>query len=240
MEELLLAAAICLLIGSSAFLYYYPIVTLLALAATFTVSIRWWQKKKLSLAHQENINKRIEKIKTHPEIDQVYIPNFEQTLQSHLTQLKKHLQDNEQDVILDLMQDLEITLQNGVYSNKDKVLAMLDDYVNTNHRVIHSEIKIAKEKINGISDEHSKSMQTEILDSLLEKQKLYQNNKQQIIHYYSQVKSILLQIDNLKLKSSKIAEGDQLVIDFKSDLSKTISQFDDANEVLDEIAKLNQ
>jgi hypothetical protein len=240
MEELLLAAAICLLIGSSAFLYYYPIITLIGLAATFGVSIRWWQKKKLSLANQDAINQRIEKIRAHPEIDLVYIPDFEQTLQSNLDQLKKHLQDNDQDVILDLIQDLDMTLENSIYSNKDKVISMLDDYINTNHRVISSEIRITTEKLENIKDPHSKAMQSEILTSLQQKQNLYQNNKKQVIHYYSQVKSILLQIENLKLKSSNIAEGDQLAIDFKSDLSKTISQFDDANEVLDEIAKLNK
>ncbi|MCJ8347701.1 hypothetical protein MJH12_19360, partial [bacterium] len=240
MEELLLAAAICLLLGSSVFLYYYPIITILALAGTFGVSIHWWQNKKLLLAKKDRINQRLEKVRNHPEIEHVFIPDFEDKLASNLKDLENQLKQNDHDAVLEMVQDLSYTLQSDILTHKDQVISMLDTYINTNHRVINSEIKITKEKIDSNIDEHSVKMHQEILNSLLEKQNLFQNNKKQVIHYYTQIKSILLQIDNMKLKSSKVNDGQQLVLDFKSDLSKTLSQFNDANEVLDEIAKLNQ
>ncbi|PCJ19321.1 MAG: hypothetical protein COB02_08000 [Candidatus Cloacimonadota bacterium] len=239
MEELLLAAGICLLLGSSIFLYYYPFITILALAATCGTTIHWWKKKKLLLAKKENITQRLEKVKKHPEIEQVFIPDFEKKIKINLKELKNILQKNEHEVMIEMINDLNDNLKTDILTHKTYIIEMLDSYINTNHRVISSEIKITKEKISTANETHSKNMLLEILSSLTEKQSLYQANKKQIIHFYSQIKKVLLQIDNMKLKSNNSCDKDQLALSFKNDFSKTLSQFNDANEILDEINKLD-
>ena len=238
MDELFLLYAACLFLGSGLFMYYYPIYTIAMLVATLGLSWRWWSSYQSRLAFQEEKKRRLELIGKHPEIASVYIPDFEKDIDQKIKKLKTDLEEKGQSQVLMMLESIETMLQERVIPKKTSLKETLDKYVTTNHLVLIEELKHQRQKLNNNNDDEMENIIKQTIRNLEEKQQIMEESKKELIFFYSQLKNILQQLENMSLKSSLLEEDNQLFLELKQNVNEAFEGFSDANSLLDDISKL--
>ena len=238
MDELFLLYAVCLLAGSALFMYYYPIYTIAVLAATLGLSWRWWSSYQAKLSYQEEEKRRLELIGNHSDLQLVYVPNFETNIQDRILKLKKDLKKKDQNQVLLMLESIETMLEERIIPRKSSLQETLDKYIHTNHLVLKEELKHEREKFNNSNDPEMSTVIQQTIKNLEEKQRILEDSKKELIFFYSQLKNILQQLENMSLKSSLLEDDNQLFLDLKQDINEAFDGFSDANSLLDDISKL--
>lgn len=238
MDELFLLYALCLVGGSALFIYYYPIYTIVILAATLGVSWRWWSKYQDRISFEEQEQRRLQLIKQHQELQLVYIPKFDQIVTNKIKELKTQLSKKSQTQVLLMLESIQKMLEERIMPRQESIEEALENYINTNHLVIQDELKHHREKLDQTQDASMKSLLKQTIANLEEKQKILTDSKNELIYFYGQLKNILQQLDNMRLKSSMLTDDSQLLLDLKNDINEAFEGFTDANSLLDEISRI--
>ena len=238
MDELFLLYALCLLGGSALFIYYYPIYTIVMLAATLGVSWRWWSKYQSRISYEEQEQRRLELIKQHHELQLVYVPKFDKIVTDKIQELKIQLSKKSQTQVLLMLESIEKMLKERIMPRQESVEETLENYISTNHLVIQDELKHHREKLEQSNDPSMRSLIEQTISNLEEKQRILSESKNDLVYFYGQLKNILQQLDNMRLKSSMLVDDNQLLLDLKSDINAAFEGFNDANSLLDEIARI--
>jgi hypothetical protein len=239
MEELFLFGAICLILGSSVIAWYYPVTTALCIGVVLSSSFVWMNKKRRQLAWQEKEQNRLNRVKNYPELSRIYIPDFEQKITEELKDLKTILKKKQLTEVADLLSSIEEFVDTKILPKKEQLLETLDRYIHTNHLVLKEQISFEEKKLSECSDPSMKKLIESTLINLKQKQEVLEKSRQEIVYFYSVLANILLQVDNMKLKSSQFHESQELLLeDLKLDLNHTFDDFSGANALLDEISKL--
>ena len=238
MDELFLLYAACLVAGSALFMYYYPIYTIAMLAATLGLSWRWWSSYQSKLSYQEEEKRRLELIGKHPDLELVYIPNFEKNIQQRILILKKELKKKDQTQVLLMLESIETMLEERIIPKKSNLQETLDTYIHTNHLVLKDQLKNERDKFDNSNDSEMRTVIQQTIKNLEEKQRLLENSKKELIFFYSQLKNVLQQLENMSLKSTLLEDDNQLFLDLKQDINNAFDGFSDANSLLDDISRL--
>ena len=238
MEELFLIFAGCLLLGSGVYFYYYPVYTLITVLAVLAGTYRLVSKKQAQIAYREAQKNRLGLINKHTEIANVYLPDFEQTVEADIKVLKKELNKKGQTEVLSVLESMESMLNNKIIPRKQSLEESIDNYVNTNHLVLEDQIRHNRKKLDETDDERMKGVIESTIKNLEEKREIMESSKQEIIYFYSQLKNIIQQIENMRLKSGRLNDNAQLLLDVKHDLNQAFEGFSDANSLLDDLSKL--
>tara|TARA_B100001121_G_C18530463_1_gene545713 strand:- start:27 stop:743 length:717 start_codon:yes stop_codon:yes gene_type:complete len=238
MDELFLLYAACLVAGSALFIYYYPIYTIAMLAATLGLSWRWWSSYQSKLSYQEEEKRRLELIGKHPDLELVYIPNFEKNIQQRILILKKELKKKDQTQVLLMLESIETMLEERIIPKKSNLQETLDTYIHTNHLVLKDQLKNERDKFDNSNDSEMRTVIQQTIKNLEEKQRLLENSKKELIFFYSQLKNVLQQLENMSLKSTLLEDDNQLFLDLKQDINNAFDGFSDANSLLDDISRL--
>ena len=238
MDELFLLYASCLVLGSALFIYYYPIYTIAMLAATLGLSWRWWSSYQARLSFQEEKKRHLELIGKHPELASVYVPDFEKDIENKIEKLKKDLEEKSQNQVLTMLESIEKMLHERIIPKKNNLRDTLDTYITTNHLVLIEELKHQKEKLNQNKDDEMKIVIKQTIKNLEEKKQILEESKKELIFFYSQLRNILQQLENMSLKSSLLEEDNQLFLELKQNVNEAFEGFSDANSLLDDISKL--
>jgi len=219
-------------------LYYYPIVTVLCLAGVLGGAWRWWMKKQQSIAYQQKEQLRLNRIQKFPELNAVYIPDFEKTVDTEIKTLKKELEKKGQTEVLKILEAMEEMIEQKLIPRKASLEETLENYISTNHLVLEKEIETGREKLQDCDDESMKKILESSLRNLEEKQKILKESHNELLYFYSQLKNILQQVENMRLKSSRLRDSDQLLLELKHDINDAFEGFSDANSLLDDLSKL--
>jgi hypothetical protein len=238
MEEIILLFFICLLGGSAVYLYYYPIYTICALLATATLTYRWWQKKQLQLDHQAEEQQRLERVQRYPQLARVYISDFELTLRSEIQHLKKDLLNKGQTEVLGMLQSMEGMVSEKILPRKSCLKETLDHFTTNNQLVLQDELLHHKGELSEANEENMAQVLESTIHNIEEKLAILKKHEEDLVYFYSQIKNILLQIENMRLKSSRLTQGDTLALDLKQDLNQTLEEISDANSLLDDLSAL--
>ena len=111
-------------------------------------------------------------------------------------------------------------------------------YITTNHLVLIEELKYQREKLKNNKDNEMRTVIEQTIKNLEEKQRIMEESKKELIFFYSQLRNILQQLENMSLKSSLLAENKQLFLELKQNINEACDDFSDANSLLDDISKL--
>ncbi len=238
MEEILLLFLICLLGGSVVYLYYYPIYTICALLATVTLTYRWWQKKQAQLDYEAEERQRLERVQRFPLLANVYISNFEFTLKSEIERLKKDLKIKGQNEVLEMLRSMESAVFEKILPRKTGLCESLDQFTSNNPLVLEDRLRDHEKELAEAKEDGMRKILKSTIANIQEKREILKKSEEDLIYFYSQIQNILLQIENMRLKSSRLTQGDQLLLDLKQDVDHTLDEISDANKLLDEISSL--
>ena len=100
------------------------------------------------------------------------------------------------------------------------------------------ELKHQREKLNNNNDDEMETIIKQTIRNLEEKQQIMEDSKKELIFFYSQLKNILQQLENMSLKSSLLEEDNQLFLELKQNVNEAFEGFSDANSLLDDMSKL--
>lgn len=238
MDEFSLVFFICLVLGSSVFLWYYPITTAIAIIAVTYASSKAWSRYRKNLNFEEKKRQRLDRVSRFPEISSVYVPDFETTIQTEIESLKEHLEKKGQIEVISLVESIESMFQQRILPRKDSLEQSLDNYIYTNHVLIEDQLSHNRKKLGETQNQQFRSVIEKTIENLEEKQKLLTDSKDELVWFYSQIKSIFTQLENMKIKSLHLKDPDRLLLDLKEDLNEAFEGLEDASQLLSDLSKL--
>jgi hypothetical protein len=238
MDELVIFILVCLMVPSIFIAIYWPVTTAIALSVIALGGISWAVSKQKQIDYNEDEYNRQRRIKEHPEINSVYIPDFDLRFREETKKTKKLLQSRDLPDVLSMLESIEKMVEEKIIPRKPVLMESLQNYLRENRIAIVGQIESSEKLIQETNREERKMMLQETIKNLKEKLKMLEQSKEEIIYFYSYVRNIFLQIENMRLKSTQLTDEKRLLLDLKQDLSTALNSFSDANSLLDDISKI--
>lgn len=238
MDELVIFILVCLMVPSIFIAIYWPITTAVALSVIALGGISWAVSKQKQIDYNEDEYNRQRRIKEHPEIDSVYVPDFDLRFREETRKTKKLLQSRDLPDVLAMLESIEKMVEDKIIPRKPVLMESLQNYLRENRIAIVGQIETSEKLLQETNREERKMVLSETIKNLKEKLKMLEQSKDEIIYFYSYVRNIFLQIENMRLKSTQLTDEKKLLLDLKQDLNTALNSFSDANSLLDDISKI--